>query len=307
MKRKHMVRAAAAVLACAALTGAALALSTGDSLISLSYLNDTYIPTVVAQGTKAADEKLIQAYQAASQKLDEVNQGYGVQQGSGGSYSADLRSRDMVRGDQLKLPTGSVVQLAAGAGTVVHTGAVIDVTAGQTVASGAALVSGHRYLVGEDTSAVFTADSGLAKVGVQGSFEKTESGEKAAPFTDVSRSDWYSSAVDYVYFEQLFSGTGDGLFSPMASMDRAMIVTVFYNMAGAPQGEMDASTAVFSDVPAGPLCELGGGPGGDGGDGGGYLLPGAGSDPPGGGGPALQLRDQLPGSGADRAGRPDPL
>ena len=251
MKRKHMVRAAAAVLACAALTGAALALSTGDSLISLSYLNDTYIPTVVAQGTKAADEKLIQAYQAASQKLDEVNQGYGVQQGSGGSYSADLRSRDMVRGDQLKLPTGSVVQLAAGAGTVVHTGAVIDVTAGQTVASGAALVSGHRYLVGEDTSAVFTADSGLAKVGVQGSFEKTESGEKAAPFTDVSRSDWYSSAVDYVYFEQLFSGTGDGLFSPMASMDRAMIVTVFYNMAGAPQGEMDASTAVFSDVPAG--------------------------------------------------------
>ena len=251
MKRKHMVCAAAAVLACAALTGAALALSTGDSLISLSYLNDTYIPTVVAQGTKAADEKLIQAYQAASQKLDEVNQGYGVQQGSGGSYSADLRSRDMVRGDQLKLPTGSVVQLAAGAGTVVHTGAVIDVTAGQTVASGAALVSGHRYLVGEDTSAVFTVDSGLAKVGVQGSFEKTESGEKAAPFTDVSRSDWYSSAVDYVYFEQLFSGTGDGLFSPMASMDRAMIVTVFYNMAGAPQGEMDASTAVFSDVPAG--------------------------------------------------------
>ena len=92
MKRKHMVRAAAAVLACAALTGAALALSTGDSLISLSYLNDTYIPTVVAQVTKAADEKLIQAYQAASQKLDEVNQG------CGGSYSADLRSRDMVRG-----------------------------------------------------------------------------------------------------------------------------------------------------------------------------------------------------------------
>ena len=61
-----------------------------------------------------------------------------------------------------------MVQLAAGAGTVVHTGAVIDVTAGQTVASGAALVSGHRYLVGEDTSAVFTADSGLAKVGGAG-------------------------------------------------------------------------------------------------------------------------------------------
>ena len=92
-------------------------------------------------------------------------------------------------------------------------------------------------------------DSGLAKVGVQGSFEKTESGEKAAPFTDVSRSDWYSSAVDYVYFEQLFSGTGDGLFSPMASMDRAMIVTVFYNMAGAPQGGRWTPPPPFS-----PMC-----------------------------------------------------
>ena len=268
MKRKHMVRAAAAVLACAALTGAALALSTGDSLISLSYLNDTYIPTVVAQGTKAADEKLIQAYQAASQKLDEVNQGYGVQQGSGGSYSADLRSRDMVRGDQLKLPTGSVVQLAAGAGTVVHTGAVVDVTAGQTVASRSR--PGERTPLSGGGGHLRRLHRGLrpgAKVGVQGSFEKTESGEKAAPFTDVSRSDWYSSAVDYVYFEQLFSGTGDGLFSPMASMDRAMIVTVFYNMAGAPPGGDGRLHRRFLRC-AGrpvvrPLCELGGGPGGD--------------------------------------------
>lgn len=311
MKRKHMVCAAAAVLACAALTGAALALSTGDSLISLSYLNDTYIPTVVAQGTKAADEKLIQAYQAASQKLDEVNQGYGVQQGSGGSYSADLRSRDMVRGDQLKLPTGSVVQLAAGAGTVVHTGAVIDVTAGQTVASGAALVSGHRYLVGEDTSAVFTVDSGLAKVGVQGSFEKTESGEKAAPFTDVSRSDWYSSAVDYVYFEQLFSGTGDGLFSPMGlhgpGHDRDRVLQ-HGRCAPGGDGRLHRRFLRCAGRPVvRPLCELGGGPGVTAGTGEDTFSPEQGSDPPGGGGPALQLRDQLPGSGADGAGRPDPL
>ena len=42
----------------------------------------------------------------------------------------------------------------------------------------------------------------------------------------------------------------------MCIRDRAMIVTVFYNMAGAPQGEMDASTAVFSDVPAGQWLSL---------------------------------------------------
>ena len=248
MKRKHMVRAAAAVLACAALTGAALALSTGDSLISLSYLNDTYIPTVVAQGTKAADEKLIQAYQAASQKLDEVNQGYGVQQGSGGSYSADLRSRTFHQGDTLTLPAGSGVLAMAGTGEVIHSGAFIDVTEGVEIPSGSKLTPGHRYLAGEDTSAVISVRSGAMYLGLQGSYGYEPGGGDPMPFVDVAQGDWFQSAVEYVYGNGLFSGMSADRFSPGTTMNRAMLVTVFYRLAGSPEGELNAADASFTDV-----------------------------------------------------------
>ena len=244
MRRPKFRLALCAAGLAAALAGGALALGNGDSLISLSYLTDTFLPSAQSQLEEIQNDAMQEAYDQAAAQLQGGT-------GTSGLYSADFQSRTFSQGDTITLSTGSGLMIYGGTGELAHSGAVIDVTDGTTVPSGTRLTAGHRYLVGEDTSAVFTMDSGLAKVGVQGSFEKTESGEKAAPFTDVSRSDWYSSAVDYVYFQQLFSGTGDGLFSPMASMDRAMIVTVFYNMAGAPQGEMDASTAVFSDVPAG--------------------------------------------------------
>lgn len=248
--KKRMIRLLCAAGVLAAMACGAWAVTSPDGLVSLSYLNNTFLPSAVEKGTTAAYHKLQQTYDSAKATLDALA-GKNTSGGSKQEESAVLAPKSWGEGDTVTLPTGSGALLLEGTVRVTHAGAVVDITAGGEVASGQTLKENHRYLVGEDTSAVFTVDSGLAKVGVQGSFEKTESGEKAAPFTDVSRSDWYSSAVDYVYFEQLFSGTGDGLFSPMASMDRAMIVTVFYNMAGAPQGEMDASTAVFSDVPAG--------------------------------------------------------
>lgn len=69
MKRKHMVRAAAAVLACAALTGAALALSTGDSLISLSYLTDTFLPSAQSQLEEIQNDAMQEAYDQAAAQL----------------------------------------------------------------------------------------------------------------------------------------------------------------------------------------------------------------------------------------------
>ena len=54
------------------------------------------------------------------------------------------------------LPTGSGALLLEGTVRVTHAGAVVDITAGGEVASGQTLKENHRYLVGEDTSAVFT-------------------------------------------------------------------------------------------------------------------------------------------------------
>ena len=56
----------------------------------------------------------------------------------------------------------------------------------------------------------------------------------AHPFVDVSKSDWYGDAVDYVYNNGLMSGVSSVVFSPDANMSRAMLVTVLYSMAGKP-------------------------------------------------------------------------
>lgn len=53
-------------------------------------------------------------------------------------------------------------------------------------------------------------------------------------FSDVGSSTWYSEAVEYVYEKGLMSGTGDGSFSPDATMSRAMLVTILYGMESKP-------------------------------------------------------------------------
>ena len=67
----------------------------------------------------------------------------------------------------------------------------------------------------------------------------------AHPFVDVSRSDWYGEAVDYVYNNGLMSGVSSVVFSPDANMSRAMLVTVLYSLAGKPY---TSATEPFVDV-----------------------------------------------------------
>jgi len=106
-------------------------------------------------------------------------------------------------------------------------------------------------LAGEDTTAQITVLSGLARLGVQGGYELDNGGEKAAPFYDVSTDDWYCDAVSYVYHAGLLTGAGEGKFEPHRTMDRAMLMTAFYRLAGSPSREMEKATAAFDDVKEG--------------------------------------------------------
>lgn len=67
----------------------------------------------------------------------------------------------------------------------------------------------------------------------------------AHSFCDVDKNSWYGSAVDYVYNKGLMSGVSSEVFSPDASMSRAMLVTVLYRMAGKPY---TSATEPFVDV-----------------------------------------------------------
>ena len=169
--KRPVFRLACALAVLALLACGAYALTSGDSLISLSYLQNTFLPQAVSQGEKTAEEKLQQTYDSAKSTLDQTQKSYLAQitgGEEGGLYSGTLQARDWDEGDEVEVSTGSGVLMLEGAASVTHSGACIDVTTGAEVPSGGRLTANHRYLVGEDTLARITVLSGAAQIGVIG-------------------------------------------------------------------------------------------------------------------------------------------
>ena len=52
--------------------------------------------------------------------------------------------------------------------------------------------------------------------------------------TAAATGSWSANSVDFAYDSHLINGTGDKVFSPDATMTRAMLVTVLYRAAGSP-------------------------------------------------------------------------
>ena len=74
---------------------------------------------------------------------------------------------------------------------------------------------------------------------------EVEKASQKHPFTDVTKGDWFNDAVLYVYHNGLMKGVTDTKFAPKASMNRGMLVTTLYRMAGSPDVEGDVE---FEDV-----------------------------------------------------------
>ena len=105
--------------------------------------------------------------------------------------------------------------------------------------------------MGEDTSASLTVRSGVMYLGLQGSYTFTDSGKQSLPFVDVAQGDTLDRVlVEYAYTNGLFSGTSADAFSPNLTMNRAMLVTVLYRLAGSPEEELNSAQASFWDVAA---------------------------------------------------------
>ena len=55
------------------------------------------------------------------------------------------------------------------------------------------------------------------------------------PFTDVKKSDWYYTAVEYTYQRGIIKGATDTEFRPTKNITRGMIVTILWRMEGEPK------------------------------------------------------------------------
>ena len=219
MKHKKILAVAGALALTAALAGGALALSGGDSLVSLSYLKNTFLPSAQTQLEQTATQPLQEAYDEAVAKL---------QGGEGGSglYSDNLSSRTFTQGDVIGLPTGSGFLSISGSAQVSHNGVVVDVTDGREVASGARLTVGHRYLVGENTTAQVTVTSGIMYLGLQGSYTFTDSTASHLPFVDVASNIWYYPYIQAAYAMELMNGMGNDRFTPNGTVQLSQTVAV---------------------------------------------------------------------------------
>ena len=243
---KNFLRPLGLALAFMMLTAGAYAVASGDSVVSLSYLQSTFFPKAVQAGEEVGNQALQKTYDSAKAQLDAVHGGAG--EGGSGSSSDTLQRRTWTDGQIISLSTGAGFLMLDGSATVVHTGAVIDVTAGTEVSSGSALAQNHRYVVGENTDAAVTIRSGEAALGVQGGYSLTPGKGQHTPFYDVSQTDWFYTPVGYAYEKGLFSGMDANHFSPGSPMNRAMLMSVLHRLAGSPGTIAQVS---FTDVPAG--------------------------------------------------------
>ena len=131
--------------------------SAEDPLVSLSYLTGKF--------TQAAEEQI-------NAKLETSDQEILTALESGESLPVSAPAWTEVRlkqGDTLLGQTGTMVLPLAGTMRVSYSsGAVVDVTAGKEVPSEGMLTANHRYIVAEDTEAIFMVVGKTAVLDYQG-------------------------------------------------------------------------------------------------------------------------------------------
>lgn len=244
-----MKRLGAVLIAVVLLIGIGVAVAVGgsasDPLISLSYIEDTYLPGLAERLQKRASEGTKDAYASAVARLDklgeaDVAQAERAPKGEGSYASAALK-----RGGSLSLSAGGGVVVVEGACRL-SAGTLADVTAGTTVTAGGSLVASHRYIVTSATASIQMTTAGKLSYQGEGTARDGNEGD-GLPFQDVAATDWFYGAVEFVYGRGYYSGVAADRFGPKTPMNRAMLATVLHRYSG---GREQGESGQFSDVPA---------------------------------------------------------
>ena len=171
MKKSWLMRALCLILLTLVLNGtislAADAGSSGDPLVTLSYLNGAYLNTILGK----VDDRISARNTSVGAQIDQKI----AQQGGAGSGAATASASfvlvTLTKGQTLKLDLGGEALLRVGTATCVASSApgLIDSTGGTTINSGASLVKNHMYMATiEDRGLKATAAT--VKVMVRGSY-----------------------------------------------------------------------------------------------------------------------------------------
>ena len=254
MKRRLVLISTAVILLG---IGIAVAVGSGssDPMISKSYWDNTYFPSLTKSLQERAAKDTEALYKTVVDQLDQAD----AQGQAGGFTPVQLKV-----GEALELGHGSSAVIQSGA-CALGAGTLADVTAGSEVIAGEDLQTAHRYVVTSDQALL--RQTGVGTIAYQGTATVKKDGGNtpggiggngnvsgALPFADVTQDQWFYSAVAFVYEKGYFSGTSATTFDPNAPMNRAMVATVLHRVAGSEAAKTDQ---VFSDVPAGQWYSAG--------------------------------------------------
>lgn len=161
-KKRWFLRLAAAAALCGVLMTTALAAEAGsaqDPLVTLSYLNETFLNTILTR----VDEKIA----ARNAQL-------GQQMGGQASTAASFTVVTLSNGQSLTGGIGCEVMLRVGSAVCIAPSApgLIDETTAGTLGSGGALVQNHLYMMTIENRAV-QATAATTKLLVRGTYTIT--------------------------------------------------------------------------------------------------------------------------------------
>lgn len=245
MKKRFMALIICGCTLLGAVVSASGSASQTTTLVSRSYLEGAYREELIA----GISEKIVNGtktvYASAVGTLNALGQSYLDKLAPVTGSESQWLSADgfRIQGGELD----DTVTLAVGAGFVLSSGEaavsgiLVDVTAGTEVQNGK-LTVGHRYVAAEQS--LITVLSDVAYWAVEGEWVTTSDGVRIR-FTDVPEGEWYYDPVYYVVDRGLFVGTSETKFSPKVTMNRGMLATVLYRMAGEPEVTY---SPIFSDV-----------------------------------------------------------
>ena len=169
--------------------------------------------------------------------------------GTGGASAAVWQETRLKEGDILTGTTGTGVLVLAGSVQVSFpAGTVVDVSTGAAVPSGTVLTANHRYLVAEDTTALFAAASKTAVVDYQGPY--------AFSYSHTTDYNAIAAALKTMHlFQGSFTGYGEGYDLEVAPT-RLQALIMFIRVLG----EEDEALAYtgstpFTDIAAGSQAE----------------------------------------------------
>lgn len=110
---------------------------------------------------------------------------------------------------------------------------------------------GTEIKTNENANGTYSFIMPTGDVTISATFKKIEEPQVVVSvldkFTDVNKSAWYASAVEYVVENNIMIGTSETTFAPEIAVNRAMIVTVLWRLEGCPQVNL---IMPFTDVPA---------------------------------------------------------